>query len=603
MTGVRTAAPRATPRTGAPTEHPPTGPGRGDLRGGLADGTALVVIALLAVLPAALLALRGRFDGLYGQDAFAYYDYAVGPLRERLLGLRPPPPFYWPPGYPILVALASFVVGTRPLAGQIVSLVAAGVVAVGTALLAREVVLERSGEDRGSSSAARDPRAMSHARRWFVPLVAGLVVACTGQLWQSAVVVMADTSGLACITLAAWAIARYRRRGRLGWLLFAAVAAAWATVTRWIYGLVAVPLALAALAFLFSGRIPRRTAVWHGLAAAAASGAILAPVLGPALAGLASPTASIAPAPGQDAGSGLVGSAPSPPSFNVDFQVYSWSPLNAARNQFTTADGDLRYRFPNGLYYALAPGLPVYFTPLLALLVPFGLWATLRRRPGPLALSLVGWAAVVYAFHAGAPWQNFRFTLAYLPPLAILVAFGAAFLARRLGPGRGVRPAPGRRLAGAWPAPLLVGVGLCWMVVAGARLTQAFIDRKQADLETVRWVEAQLPPDARLLTFGLTATFRQYSPTETFDLFEIEPARLPDLLAHDGPTYVLLDVAGVEQQWQGRAPSANYHWLEDQRGLEPLGQRAGYTLFEVRRPSGTSAPVARARAGPGAAAR
>ena len=45
---------------------------------------------------------------------------------------------------------------------------------------------------------------------------------------------------------------------------------------------------------------------------------------------------------------------------------------------------------------------------------------TLGRRTRlarPTALLILGWAGVVYAFHAGAAWQNFRFTLAYLPPL------------------------------------------------------------------------------------------------------------------------------------------------------------------------------------------
>ena len=60
---------------------------------------ALVLLLGLPIVIMGIVTLR-RFDGLYGQDAFAYYDYATGPLRAALLSLKLPPPFTWPPGSP-----------------------------------------------------------------------------------------------------------------------------------------------------------------------------------------------------------------------------------------------------------------------------------------------------------------------------------------------------------------------------------------------------------------------------------------------------------------------------------------------------------------------
>ena len=58
---------------------------------------------------------------------------------------------------------------------------------------------------------------------------------------------------------------------------------------------------------------------------------------------------------------------PAPASkFAGNFQVYSWSPLNALRRDFFTADGHLAYSQPNGVYYAEAPANFAYFGPLLA---------------------------------------------------------------------------------------------------------------------------------------------------------------------------------------------------------------------------------------------
>jgi 4-amino-4-deoxy-L-arabinose transferase-like glycosyltransferase len=497
----------------------------------LSTGQCVLLVVALAVVPALLLALRAGFDGLYGQDAFAYADYALGPVRDwlragRLSGL---PAFYWPPGYPILVALASFAVGPRPLTGQIVSLGGATVAAAATTLLAGDVAREL----------VRDRESSATVPGWFVPLVAGGAVAATGQLWQSGIVVMADTTGLAAATLAAVGVARYGRSRRLGWLLLAAVAMAWATISRWIFGLVAVPFALATLVYLWQG--DRRRGLLHGLAASILGLLIVAPVLVPALANLG----------GQAA-------------FNADFQVYSWSPLNALRREFPTADGLLSYRFPNGLYYLLAPALPPFMAPLLVLFAPFGLVPCWRGRRSPLVLLVIGWLVVGYAFHAGAPWQNIRFVLAYLPPLAILSALGArqVIVATR-------RP---------WLVSAVLGIGLVWTLVGGARLLQDFLQRKEADLAIVRWVDAQTPANARLVTFGLSATFQHYSALDTEDVFDA----IPDKLTSDRPTYLLLDVDSVEHQWQGLAPDLTYRALADAGRLVPLGEQRGYTLFVVQ---------------------
>ena len=494
-------------------------------------------------MPTGLLALSGQFDGLYGQDAFAYFAYAIGPLREALVHLAAPPPFFWPPGYPLLVSLLSLVVGPTPLAGQLVSLAAGALVPVCTALLAREVWEERAAPSRGPG--------------WLsVPLLAGLVAACQGQLWQSSVVVMADTSGLAAATLGVWALARYGRAGSLAWLLLAAAALAWAVLTRWIYGLVALPGAVYALLVLARRRPP--AALAHGLSAALAAGLILGPVLVPVL----------------DQVAGAAETAP----FVGNWQVYSWHPLNALGREFETVDGHLAYSLPNGLYYALAPAHWYFFTPILAPLLLPGLWAAARHGSAALLLLIVGWAAVVYGFHAGAPWQNFRFTLAYLPPLAVLVAIGAAH----------VRQVAGRRLDRS--LGLYLASGLVMMAIGGALLTHGFIERKQADLAIVRWVEAQAPPGGWLLTFGLTPTVRHYSRLEAVDLFELSEPALAALLADGRPALLLVDVGNIEWQWRGRPPFESYRWLRDGPGLTSLGSRGSYTLEGLR--NGTTYQVA-----------
>jgi hypothetical protein len=495
----------------------------------------------LAIASWAIAASRG-FDGLYGQDAYAYFDYSIASVRQSILHLTPLEPFFWPPGYPLLVAIISLIAGPIPLAGQVVSLVMGALVPILTVLLARELWPDD------------------------VPLalLAGAVVAVCGQLWQSSVVVMADTTGLALATASAYALARYSRTRHGAWLVAASAAIAYATLARWIYGLVAVPFGAYALAVLLESRpghaggvLSPRTALVHVVAAVAVAALIIVPAVGQPLLG-------------------LIRDPTQPATFAGNFQVYSWSPLNALRRDFYTVDGHLVYAQPNGVYYAIAPANLAYLGPLLAAWILPGFWAARRWRARTILL-IVGWSGVVFAFHAGAPWQNFRFTLAYLPPVAILSGAGMLLAWRWL--DRGTPASLGRLLRGVLGAAILLG--LIVSAAAAVRLVERFIDSKDQELTLVHWVQSQTPSSTELFTFGPTLAFRHYSTLPTFDLFDVSSADVRAILAHPAPHYLLVDTRSVESQWLDQAPSINFHLLRDKVGVTEIGTAEGYTLYEV----------------------
>ena len=195
---------------------------------------AAVALGLFLALAAGVIAASRGFDGLYGQDPYAYFDYGTVSVRQSLLHLTPLEPFFWPPGYPLLVAAASLVLGPVPLAGQLVSLLMGALVPALTVLLVHELW----------------PDDLPLA------LLAGALVAVCGQLWQSSVVVMSDTAGLALATFSAFALVRYARTRHGAWLVVASAAIAYATLARWIYGLVAIPFAIYALSALLERSQP-----------------------------------------------------------------------------------------------------------------------------------------------------------------------------------------------------------------------------------------------------------------------------------------------------------------------------------------------------------
>src|SRR5689334_18579814 len=78
----------------------------------------LFTISLLIRL---VMVLHTHFDGLYGQDAYAYYDYAQY-IRMSLQTGVALKPFFCPLGYPTLLMLALDMAGTTPTVAQAVSI-------------------------------------------------------------------------------------------------------------------------------------------------------------------------------------------------------------------------------------------------------------------------------------------------------------------------------------------------------------------------------------------------------------------------------------------------------------------------------------------------
>ncbi|HSS37817.1 MAG TPA: hypothetical protein VLT58_03510, partial [Polyangia bacterium] len=161
----------------------------------------------LALLIASATRLALPFDGLYGQDAFAYFRFARA-IWPHLQRGAPLPVLFWPRGYPAAVAALLPVVGGGPVAGQLVSALAGAWAAAAAVLLV--------GELDGSEAPERGAR-----------IVAGVCVAASGVVLRTSQVVMADALALALAATALWCAARVVRTGRAAWLVPCALAIAW----------------------------------------------------------------------------------------------------------------------------------------------------------------------------------------------------------------------------------------------------------------------------------------------------------------------------------------------------------------------------------------
>jgi len=313
------------------------------------------------------------FDGLYGQDAYAYYDYA-GRLYTAIAGGQPPEPFFWPLGYPALLTSGFRVLGESVCTAQAMNIALGSLIGPLICLSARLM-----------------------GGRLIGALIAGLIGSLCGQALQSSIVIMSDIPALWWATASLALLLVYFRRDRPAWLAASALTLALAGITRWLYLILALPWLLAVL--IAAHCRPR----WpHLLLAALSALIILAPQ--------------------------IAFSRSNPfPALNHAF-VAGWSPLNFGRSVFETVEGRLSYAQINAVFYAKPLIDPYYLSPLILPLIALGAWS-LRRKPALLVLLAV-WIGLPYLFLAGIPAQNIRFPLIVIPAVALLAGLGVDALAR-----------------------------------------------------------------------------------------------------------------------------------------------------------------------------
>lgn len=331
------------------------------------DWSILAALWLLAVLPRLIVLAIYPFDGLYGQDAFAYFDFA------RQLQTLQPGPFFWPWGYPAMLAAGFSILGAQAEAGQLMSLLMGAALAPLTYILARQ-----TGSGCGGA------------------FIAGVLMAICGQAIQSSLVLMADVPALFWALLSAVILWRGIKTDNQRWIMLSAALLAFAGITRWLYLILALP-------FLATAQPVR----WRML--------LIAGLVGVSIVGAQLALGRISHSPGLQ---------------HDDLE--SWSAANAWASRFENPDGHFAYTQVNAAFYAKPFYDPYYLAPVFTPFTIIGALVLIVQRRSARGM-LLGWALLPYLFLIGIPFQNIRFPLIVFPAVALLtgVGFEAAYNAAR----------------------------------------------------------------------------------------------------------------------------------------------------------------------------
>ncbi len=484
--------------------------------------TSLFVISLSLRLATVL---PTHFDGLYGQDAYAYYDYA----QQLNLDLRTGAalkPFFWPLGYPAILTIALSIGGNTPTIAQSVSILLGAALTPLIYILARQIGLNRC-----------------------VSIVAAAIMTVCGQALQSSLVIMSDIPALFWATLSAILLTSYLTQSdkALRWLILTAITLTLAIITRWIYLVLGLPFGIALLIH-WRWHIHWR----HAFSALCVAFIVLLPQF-------------------------LYSRTNPAPTLSHEW-VQGWSPAHAFQNSFTNIDGHFDYAQINAIYYAQPFYDPYYLSPIFSVVLLLGLWTAMRRKSW-IGTLFGGWALLPYLFLAGIPYQNIRFPLIVMPAIAILIAQGLDTILAQL--HRLHMETSSRTIIRSLLVILFV-LGLLHMWKRATEVTTIFINHQQQDKSAVDWASQHIPSGATVYAFGLTLALRQRTTLDVQELYYETPETLATKWQHGKVDYLLLNVWNVENQWVGRDLERSYHWLRDQRGLIRIGKSGYYTLYKVR---------------------
>jgi len=508
---------------------------------------------------------RYAYDGLYGQDGYAYY-YQAQALWNDITGQLQPTNslstsdgFRWPIGYHLHIIAGFLFSGGGPEGGRLLTLLLAASAPVLVYLLVHELWPD-----------------VSQRIRSVAGLSAGAIVVLNGTYTRFGLSLMSDVPALFWSLLALLFILKALPVGlnknrtedthQTRWALAAGLAFGVAVLVRYGSLLLLAPM----VAYLIARQLMQRPHIsWKGevrVVVWSAVGLVVAVL--PQVAYLLT----------HAAGSGY--------SAFLD----DWNIANIFSNRVTSADGADVYDHPMIAFYLLGPLadsdssaglLSRFLLPALGL----GSWRLFRERRWSVIALLASWWLVPVLIFSGTPYQSHRFVLAYLPALAIVGGIGVATALEAILASMVQRQQKYRIIETLAAAGVLLSV--CVSAVQGwqgvdqwVRTHAAFKEDESKVVTLAREAAGGLSP--RVVSFGTTAALYYYTNWPMLDFYNHDEREIENFFKEPGERLVVLPEESMNTRWASTPSGVRWDWIRGHYDLRLQGKAGGYIVYKVQ---------------------
>jgi 4-amino-4-deoxy-L-arabinose transferase-like glycosyltransferase len=537
----------------------------------------------------AYLLRRFPYDGLYGVDGYAYY-YQARALWEEMSGaaVRPYELFsadglqHWPVGYHLHIITGFLLSGIDPGGGRMLTILLAALCPVLVYLIVQRLVCSRVPGNRVLAVVAG--------------LVAGALLPLNATFTRIGLSLMSDAPTAFWALLSIYCFIRaaplpgadegpvpVTSGMRNMNFALAGFSMGLAVLTRYGSALLLLPILVYVLLASVSGErvgspISRlRRNLKHALWAVPAFLLALTPQA----------LYLLTHDPGTGAGDFLG-------SLNI---------ANLFASTSTSPDGTSTFQYPMLVFYLLSPlwhaqagFYSPFFLPPLLIGVAYLYWHKMLR----VLLFLLLWWVIPALIYSATPYQAHRFTLIYLPAIAILVGCGIGYavallvgriplLAAHSKPGAlrtpTLRPGVTSIFCTAVLILFITGLVQCWNSVRDWTATHAAW--QEVDRRLVALVEQAVPSDTRVagppraVTLGFSAPLYHHTQWPVLELYFAEPGTLAGFLAGPGPHIAVVPEESLAGQWSATPTGEHWRWLTANYSLERKGQQGIYTIYLI----------------------
>lgn len=470
-----------------------------------------------------------KFDGLYGQDAYAYFDWS----REFISYISnfqiPPKFFYWPVGYFIFSAIMNLLCfGSLSTSILLLSMISGSLLAGLMYLLTFELL--------------KNYYDTLKSKKYSI--LAGLIVCFAGSAVRSSIVVMSDALGLVLLTMGMLMFLKYFNNSKRYQLMLSFVFFSFGIMVRYANSIIIIAV-LVCMIYMFKISANRKNFFVDFVLSSLAALIVFIPELYYI----------------SDYGISY---------FNYEGTVgtwaSAWNPLNFFKRDFITFDGANNYKLQNGLFFLSPVFHPMYLF-LFGITFLWGIVQAIRRKFTPIILFCFTWIIVYYIYFAGCPYQSIRYTLSYFPPLIVISVFGFSMIKLNYRPQ--IRYA-------------LIAIVLLagWTYNDIGKLNE----QKHKELEVVSWVNSNITGDPALYSFGITGALKHYTGKHVREFFNYNKVTLKNEIdSAGGEVYFILPVGVINTQWSARPLKELYDYLMINYKPVEKGKADVYTIFRIDR--------------------
>lgn len=487
-----------------------------------------ILLFVLSFVFRLLLIVIFRFDGLYGQDAYAYLEYSKK-FYEAIANFQIPPQFYWPIGYSALASVFTiFTIGNFGLASLIVSLNSGSLCAGFVYLLAYELASGINVNERKKFS-----------------LYAGLITAFAPVLVKSSIVIMSDSLSLMFASWAMWQFVKYFNEQKPLHLISSSAFLALAVMTRYGYAFLIVPMALYSIYYLIKSGI-NKIKLSRDLFLALITGVI---IFSPQLYYI------------------LHYGIPNFHSENgLGVWPTTWNFLNFIRKDFTTFDGTMHYTFWNGLYNLSPVFHPMYLS-IFGITFLIGGYYIVKKKAYAFLILTLSWILIYYIYFSGSPFQALRFLMSFLPAMALVSAFGISELKIK------------NQLKN-----ILLYAGLLVLILYSFYHMSTFSKQKNNELEVVNAVINYVPDSSTVFSFDVTMAVNHYTKLNAIELFNVKENEIKNKIDSSGhDVYFILPIENIKSQWAGLPLEKKYDMIRSNYPLQTVTSANRFKILKIKK--------------------